>query len=287
MAITTPIYVYGNSWLHQLDPRVKLLFAVGGMATMLTLGNLPVFLAFLVVCHVLLLSAGVPASRLAWGLAVDVADHHLDPGSVAHFLHRRQFRAPQAGSDHGHNAGCVAGSGYGSPGRCHGFCLFVWLFTTDQESMVAGLVGLGIPYEWGLVVAISLRYVPTLYESFQQVLDAQRARGLVIPRSNPAKAARSYVPALVATLIGALRTAEHLSWALQVRAFGAAGRQRTIRRELRFRPADGGRGGGDGSWVWGGYRCPCSVRFWPAAVIAVVTHAAISGRSSGGGTGCS
>jgi energy-coupling factor transport system permease protein len=239
MAITTPIYVHGNSWLHQLDPRVKLLFAVGGMATMLALGNLPVFLVFLVVCHVLLLLAGVPVSRLAWAWRLMLPITILIPVLWPIFSTAGSSVLLRLGPITVTTLDVWQGLAMAARVDAMAFAFFVWLFTTDQESMVAGLVGLGIPYEWGLVVAISLRYVPTLYESFQRVLDAQRARGLVIPRSNPAKAARAYLPALVATLIGALRTAEHLSWAMQARAFGATGRQRTIRRELRFRPADG------------------------------------------------
>jgi energy-coupling factor transport system permease protein len=119
------------------------------------------------------------------------------------------------------------------------FTYFVWLFATDQMDMVLGFVSLGVPYEWGLTVAIALRYVPTLHASFGQVMDAQRARGLVIPRDNPLKAGRAYIPALIPMLINALRTIENLSRAFEARAFGASGRRRTSRRHLRFRVADG------------------------------------------------
>jgi energy-coupling factor transporter transmembrane protein EcfT len=40
-------------------------------------------------------------------------------------------------------------------------------------------------------------------------------------------------------LINALRTAEHLSRALEARAFGVSGRRRTIRKRLHFRRVDG------------------------------------------------
>ena len=100
--------------------------------------------------------------------------------------------------------------------------------------MVLGFVRLGLPYEWGLTVAVALRYIPTLEAAFEQIMEAQRARGLVIPRANPIAAARGYIPALVPTLIVALRTADDLSRALEARAFGAPGRRRTERRRLRM-----------------------------------------------------
>ncbi len=239
MALTTSLYVPGNSWLHQLDPRVKLFFAVGGMVSMLALGNLPVFVAFLFVCHVLLLSAGVPASRLGWAWRLMLPITILIPVLWPVFSTVGDSVVLKLGPVTVTTLDVWQGLAMAARVNAMAFAFFVWLFTTDQEAMVSGLIGLGVPYEWGLVLAISLRYVPTLFASFQQVLDAQRARGLVIPRSNPVRAARAYTPALVATLIGALRTAERLSWALQARAFGAAGRSRTVRRELCFGPADG------------------------------------------------
>lgn len=238
MSLTTSVYIPGDSWLHQLDPRVKLVFAVGGMATLLTLGNLPLFVVFLVLCQVLLLSIGVPAGRLAWAWRLMLPITILIPILWPIFSTIGTSVLFRLGPVTITRLDVWQGLAMAARVDAMAFAFFVWLFTTDQTAMVMGLVGLGVPYEWGLLVAISLRYVPTLYDSFQQVMDAQRARGLVVPRSNPVKAARAYVPALVAMLIGALRIAEHLSWALQARAFGAAGRQRTIRRQLRFRPAD-------------------------------------------------
>ena len=41
-----------------------------------------------------------------------------------------------------------------------------------------GLVRLGLPDAWGLVLALALRYPSTLQEVFFTVRDAQRARGL-------------------------------------------------------------------------------------------------------------
>lgn len=238
MGLSTQLYVAGDSWLHQLDPRVKLLFAVGGMVTMLTLGNLPLFLIFLLICHALLFSAGVPAGRLAWAWRMMLPITVLIPILWPVFSTAGDVILFRLGPVTITTLDVWQGLAMAARIDAMAFAFFVWLFTTDQQMMVAGLVGVRVPYEWGLTVAIALRYVPTLYASFEQVMDAQRARGLVIPRLNPLKAARAYVPALVAVLIGALRTAERLSWAMEARAFGAAGRERTHRRRLTFKPAD-------------------------------------------------
>jgi energy-coupling factor transport system permease protein len=239
MSLPPSLYVPRDSWLHGLDPRVKLVFALLATIALLSLDNLPLFVLFLVLCHALLLSARIPIARLgsAWRLMLPITVLipvlwplfsntagpvllHLGPLTVT-WVDVWQGLAMAARVD------------------AMAFAFFVWLFTTDQAGMVMGFVHLGLPYEWGLTLAITLRYVPTLHAAFGRVMDAQRARGLVISNTNPVQAVRAYVPALVPMLIDALRTAENLSWALEARAFGAPGRQRTARRQLHFGLLDG------------------------------------------------
>jgi energy-coupling factor transport system permease protein len=117
------------------------------------------------------------------------------------------------------------------------FVWFVLLFTTDQARLIRGMVRLGLPYPWGLTVAIALRYLPALQESYVAVSQAQQARGLVLGHGRFPKAARAQLPILIAMLIGALRTADELALALQVRAYNPR-RARTSYRELRLAPLD-------------------------------------------------
>ncbi|HMM41667.1 MAG TPA: energy-coupling factor transporter transmembrane component T, partial [Thermomicrobiales bacterium] len=49
--------------------------------------------------------------------------------------------------------------------------------------------------------------------------------------------ARQMLPILVAALVSALRASEQLAMTLESRGFGA-GRQRTVLRDIRMRPAD-------------------------------------------------
>jgi len=233
------LFVPADSWLHALDPRVKLAFALSATVAMLSLGSLPLFLLFLVLCHVILLSAQVPPARLAWAwrlmLPITLMIPLLWPlfstaeGPLLFQLGPLSVRWPDVWQ------------GLAAAFRVNAmaFAFFVWLFTTDQTDMVLGFVGLGIPYEWGLALAIALRYIPTLHVTLERVLDAQRARGLVTSFANPVRAARAYIPALVPMLIAALRAADNLSRALEARAFGAPGYHRTSRRTLRLTRRDG------------------------------------------------
>jgi energy-coupling factor transport system permease protein len=118
------------------------------------------------------------------------------------------------------------------------FVWFSWLFTTDQATLVRSLVKLGLPYEWSLVPALSLRYIPTFYGLFGVVRDAQQSRGLDLSEGRWLTRLRAYLPILIAMIINALRTAEKLGMALEARALGLPGARRTFFREIAFRPLD-------------------------------------------------
>jgi energy-coupling factor transport system permease protein len=113
------------------------------------------------------------------------------------------------------------------------FTVFAWLFSTDQASLVRGLVALGLPYEWGLTLAMGLRYLPTMAGVFGMIRDAQQARALDLSKGGPVRRVRALVPIVVAMLITALRMAQNLAHALESRALGATP-QRTYLRRLDF-----------------------------------------------------
>jgi energy-coupling factor transport system permease protein len=232
------LYVPGDSWLHRLDPRVKLLFALLATPALLLIESLPLFLLFLLLCHLLLLSARAPLARIGWAWRLMLPVTVLIPLLWPLFSTTPGPLLLQVGPVVVTWTDVWWGLAMAARVNALAFAFFVWLFTTDETDMVLGFVHLGLPYDWGLTVAIALRYIPTLQGAFEQVMEAQRARGLVVPRANPVRAARAYVPTLVPTLILALRTADRVSLALEARAFGAPGRVRTQRRQLRFRLED-------------------------------------------------
>jgi energy-coupling factor transport system permease protein len=239
MSLPPSLYVPGDSWLHRLDPRVKLGFALLATVALMSLGSLLLFVLFLALCHSVLLSARIPAARFAWAWRLMLPITVLIPVLWPLFSTASGPALLRLGPLSVTWLDVWQGLAMAARMDAMAFAFFVWLFTTDQTEMVLGFVRLGMPYEWGLTVAIALRYVPTLHTAFERVMDAQRARGLVISRINPVQAARAYIPGLVPMLILALRTAENLSRALEARAFGAPGRRRTSRRQLNFGWLDG------------------------------------------------
>lgn len=231
------LYQPGNSWLHRLDPRVKLLLAICGSLVLLVFVNLWVMIAALALALAALWSAGVSRERISavWKallptmILVAVFWVILYPGEGPALVSFWIVQITPASIAQALAIALRLGA--------LTFTIFLWLFTTDQSTLVRSLVALGLPYTWGLTLAIALRYLPTMANALRMVSDAQQARALDLTKGNLLKRGRAYIPIIVAMIITALRTAENLSRALESRAFGAP-RQRTFVRQLTFRRVD-------------------------------------------------
>ncbi len=233
MSLAYDLYLPRPSQLHRLDPRVKLVLVLAGTVLLLTFQNLLVCLGWIVFNQVLFLVADVPRARV-WGIWRLMA-----PLSVLVALTWPLVN--QEGGSPWLQLGFITITPLAV---AHGLALalrlnalaqlyFLLLFTTDQMTLVRGLVALGVPFDWGLTLAIALRYIPAFFGTFQMIAEAQQSRGLELDRGNWARRLRAYLPILVAMIITALRAMDHLSQALEARAFGARP-HRTMFKTLRF-----------------------------------------------------
>jgi energy-coupling factor transport system permease protein len=232
------LYVWRDTWLQALDPRVKLLFVVVATAILFIWPWSWVAVAMALACTGLLRAARVPWAQIGgvWrAMAVLAAMVILLTavfgGGGGPVLVRAGPFAVTTGSIY---QGLLLAS------RLVALALIFacWLFTTDQSAMVRGFVALRMPYEWGLTLALALRYLPIFAGLYGQVRDAQQARGLDLSQGGLWGRLRSLQPVLIAMIITALRSSEHLGWALESRALGARGVQRTVFRPLRMKRAD-------------------------------------------------
>ena len=66
MSFSFDLYIERESWLHRLDPRVKLLSVVLGTALLLVFNNLFIMIGALLLLHGIILSARIPRSRIQW-----------------------------------------------------------------------------------------------------------------------------------------------------------------------------------------------------------------------------
>ncbi|MFQ5855067.1 MAG: energy-coupling factor transporter transmembrane component T family protein [Anaerolineae bacterium] len=238
MGPTFDLYVHRQSWLHCLDPRTKLAFVILVTVLLLSFQHLVFLLACLIIWHGVLLSAQIPPDRLRWvwermlplTLLIFLLWPLFDPQGRQVLLQIWRIRIAAES--------VLRGLATALRVDALAFAFFILLFSTDQAGLVRGLVKLGLPYTWGLTLAIALRYIPTFHGVYINVMEAQQARGWIVGRGDFITRLRSYLPVLVAVIIIALRMTDHLAMALAARGLGA-GPQRTTFRDVRFSRKDG------------------------------------------------
>ena len=237
MGLSFDLYVERESWLHRLDPRTKLIFAVLSLAVLLTLSNLWLIVGFLAATQAALVSARLPRERIAWGWKVLAPILVLVPLLWPVFYQEGSHTLLSFWVLRVTDLSLVRGLAVGLRIAAMAFACFIPLLTTTQTQLVQGLMRMGVPYRAGLLVAMALRYVGVFYGSFGVIVDAQQARGLDLSRGNLFHRLRAYLPVLVAMLITCLRTADRVAMALEARGYGSA-RPRTVYHRLRFSRAD-------------------------------------------------
>jgi energy-coupling factor transport system permease protein len=232
------LYIRRDSWLHRLDPRVKLAFVGVASALAFLWPALWMQLALIALCLALMASAHIPARRIGrlWrnmgvvALLVFTLSSLFSGGDspVLFSLGPLDVRT----------AGVMQGALLALRLLALAMVFAVWLFTTDQPEMVRGFVALGMPYSWGLTLALAFRYLPAFAGLYERIREAQAARGLDLEAAGWRQRLRAYEPVLIALVISALRSSETLGWALETRGFGAPAVERTTLRPLRMNRFD-------------------------------------------------
>jgi energy-coupling factor transport system permease protein len=95
---------------------------------------------------------------------------------------------------------------------------FIFFQTTAPEDLASALIKIGVPYAFAFILTAAMQYVPVLSHKMQDVMDAQRARGIRLERD---LASIPNYPALFAPLlIQSFTLADQLAEAMEARGFG-------------------------------------------------------------------
>jgi energy-coupling factor transport system permease protein len=113
----------------------------------------------------------------------------------------------------------------------------LFLTTTRVEEVAFALGQLGVPYTVGFTLTLAFRLVPVFFDAAASVVQAQRCRGLEFGRGGLVTRLRRFVPVIVPVLIGALRRADRVAMALELRGFNS-GRARTTYLRAEAGPRD-------------------------------------------------
>ena len=111
--------------------------------------------------------------------------------------------------------------------------------TDGIESLLGPLKKLHLPiHELAMMMSIALRFIPTLIEETDKIMSAQKARGADFESGNLVQKAKALVPLLVPLFVSAFRRADELATAMECRCYhGDSGRTRM--KKLAYAPRDG------------------------------------------------
>lgn len=92
-------------------------------------------------------------------------------------------------------------------------------------------------HEVSLMLSIALRFVPTLMDETEKIMNAQRARGVDFSEGNLMQKMKSIVPLLIPLFVSSFNRAEELATAMEARGYNG-GDGRTKYRILRWEKED-------------------------------------------------
>lgn len=102
------------------------------------------------------------------------------------------------------------------------------------ESLLKPLSYIKFPvHELALIMSIALRFIPTLIDETNRIISAQKARGADFESGNIFKRIKAIVPILIPLLISAFRRAEELGDAMDARCYSGS-KNRTKYKKLKF-----------------------------------------------------
>jgi energy-coupling factor transport system permease protein len=109
--------------------------------------------------------------------------------------------------------------------------------TDGLEQMLAPLKKLHLPvHEFAMMMTIALRFIPTLIEETDKIISAQKARGADFETGSVFARAKAMIPIFIPLFVSAIRRADELATAMECRCYhGGDGRTRmtTLRYSAR------------------------------------------------------
>ncbi len=191
-----------DSFVHNLDPRAKLLFSIIYSITALMFTEIvPLFLILLSLIPLILIGKMVKEwAKSIRGLSflilmIIVMNTFFLSLSYAIAMILRM---------------CI---------MMTAFSLF--FLTVHPDELALSLVSMKIPYPYAFSFSLAFRFVPTIAMEAQHILDAQQSRGYELQQSGLINQIKNLFPLLVPLIICSIKRAFYVAEALESRAFGS------------------------------------------------------------------
>ena len=238
-------YCEGNSFLHRLDPRWKIIFAIFYIVIIFLAKNIFSFVLLLVSMLALAALSKIRPRILLRGLRpilfiiafTSIINIFWLKGDTLlvdwHFIHIYLEGIINAFLIVARVLFLVAGTSI-----ILSYTTTPIALTDGIEQLLAPLAKIKLPvHEFSMMMTIALRFIPTLLEEADKIMKAQTARGADFESGNLIARAKAMVPLLVPLFVSAFRRAGELAMAMEARCYHG-GEGRTRLRVLKFARRD-------------------------------------------------
>ncbi len=242
--ITIGQYIPGNSIVHRLDPRIKMINVIILITSLFLIARFTgfgIYMSFIIIAVII---ARLPFKKVLKGLKPIVflvlltLLLHIFMTKGGEVLWQWRFLSIES-------EGLM--TGFFMVSRILLLILVTSILTlttsplqlTDGiEYLLSPLKRVGVPAsELSMMMTIALRFIPTLLEEADKIMKAQKARGADFESGNIIQRAKSLIPLLVPLFISAFRRADDLALAMESRCY-RGGEGRTRLHELKIETID-------------------------------------------------
>ena len=237
-------YIPGNSIVHRLDPRSKLVAMILLIMIVFWANNPITNVILFVVTGIFVALSEVPLSFFIKGLRSMFFLIAFTTLFQLFFI---------SGGDVLFEMGFFKITSHGIEQAGIIFCRFVLIIffstlltlttmplslATAVESLLGPLKRFKVPvHEIGLMLSMSLRFVPTLMDDTIRIMNAQKARGVDFGEGNRIQKVKAMIPILIPLFATSLKRADSLATAMEARGY-QGGNGRSQYRQLNWMNKD-------------------------------------------------
>ena len=243
--ITFGQYVEGDSLIHRLDPRIKIVLSLVFIIVIFLAKSATAFALLTVTSGVLVWMTGIPP-RLVFRAMKPLVFIILFTAVINLFFMTGEHLVLQLGFIRVYREGIVNAVLIVLRILLLIVATSVFLtYTTTPialtdalEQLLSPLKKLRVPvHEFSMMMTIALRFIPTLIDETQKIINAQTARGADFTTGSLIQRGKALIPILIPLFISAFRRADELATAMECRCY-TGGEGRTRMNVLKSEPKD-------------------------------------------------
>jgi energy-coupling factor transport system permease protein len=242
--ITIGQYYPGNSVVHRVDPRVKLVLTTAYIVLLFLAGNALALLTGLLVLLIVYPVAGIPL-KVIWRSIKPILPIILFTAVLNMFFVQGDIVLWEWWILRISDQGVVMAFT-----MCTRIILLIagstlLTYTTTPitltdaiERLFSPLKKIRVPvHEIAMMMTIALRMIPTLIEETDKIISAQKARGADMESGSIFQRIRALIPILIPLFVSAFRRADELALAMESRCYHG-GEGRTRMRQMHMSSLD-------------------------------------------------